>query len=257
MSPALVPVLALALACTADPSPSATAPEPVVAPPSVQEPAPVVAPRAPVSVPSEPALSSFTGQATHLGAGLWCAFYPLGWSDDGRFAWATERRGNDMALEYGATWRVLPVGAAGPRPMLGFGGEDFPEGATLAWAWEQRREQVDALLAEQGILAGGTALEPLPADTPAGRLEARWELGELQDFARPAKLLVRWDGGEEVTFFETELSELTGEPPPPSMIRSPSGAHAVLVIPRVRGEPVEALVDVIYEVRGLPLEAAP
>ncbi len=259
MTRTLIPLLALSLACTAGPD----APDDVQQPPSdvpevqVPDEGGAVPDRVPVTVPTEPALSSFTGQGTHLGIGLWCAFYPLGWSDSGRFAWATERRVNDMAIEYGAIWHVMQAGAESvDQENVGFGTEEFPEDATLAWAWEQQKDRVSTLLGGALILAGGTALHPLPAETPMGKLDARWELGELADFARPGKLLIRWDDGPETAILETEFSDLAGEPEPPQLILSPTHHHGVLVIPVVTGEPVEALVDVQYRLHGLELVAA-
>lgn len=262
MSRALLPLLTLSLACAGAPDPVVPQPAPVA--PAVMDPAPdqgavqpaaeAAPPRPTVSVPSGPALSSFTGQGTHLGSGLWCAFYPLGWSDDGRFAWATERRGNDMALEYGALWQVLHLGSDAEAKFVAYGAEDFPEDATLAWAWSQHSATVEALLTEQTILAGGTELLSLPASTPAGQLEARWELGEVQEYdQRPIRLLIRWDGGPEAAIYEGVRSTLVGDPDPPRLILSPSGQHAVVVYTVVRGEPVEALVDVEYHLHGLVL----
>jgi len=260
MNHAYLPLLALALGCSTAVEPAAT--DPVIEP-SAQGPAPEArgpapeaqgpAPRPTVSVPSVPALFSFTGQGTHLGMGLWCAFYPLGWSDDGRFAWATEHRGNDMALEYGAIWQVLQVGSDAEVPFVAFGGETFPDNATLPWAWSQHSTAVEALLKDHFIMAGGTELLSLPAETMVGRLEARWELGEVVDFERSAHLLIRWDGGEEAAVYEGALSELVGAPDAPKLILSPSGQHAVLVYSVVHGEPVEALVDLQYRVHGLQL----
>jgi hypothetical protein len=259
MTTALFPVIALTIACSSAPAPAPPTGESRPAP-AAEEPAPaapeastVPPARGPVSIPIEPALSSFTGQGTQRGIGLWSAFYPLGWSDDGRFAWAVERWVNDMAIEYGATWSVLHVGSELEREVVGFGAEDFPEGARLAWAWERQRVRVEDLLAEGRILAGGTELTPLPAETMVGLLEARWELGEMRGHQRPATLLIRLGGGQESAVFETELSDLAGAPAAPSLVLSPSGQHAALVIPTVRGEPVEALVDVEYVVRGLQL----
>ncbi len=246
------------LACSPDPAVFTGSAEPRQ--PQLPHPAPeqpVVPLRPLVQVPSEPALKSFTGQATHLGAGLWCAFYPLGWSDDGRFAWAVERRANDMALEYGASWRVMAVGATVAEEHVGWSAEDFPEDAQLAWAWSNQTERVERLLTEHKIMAGGTELLPLPVDTPAGRLEARWELGEIEDTLRPARLLIRWDVGPEQAIVETLRSDIAPEPQPPALMVSPTGHHAALVVPVVRGEPVEALVDVEYRVHGLELGTSP
>ncbi len=212
-----------------------------------------VALRPEVSVPPGAALSHFSGQAVHLDTGLWCAFYPLGWSDDGRFAWATEHRTNDMGHEYGAIWQVLRVGSDAEVPFVAYGGETFPDNATLPWAWSQHADAVDAFLKEHFILAGGTELLPLPAETMVGRLEARWELGDVVDYARSARLLIRWDGGQETPVYEGSLSELAGAPQEPRLILSPSGQHAVLVYSVVHGEPVEALVDLRYQVHGLQL----
>jgi hypothetical protein len=207
-----------------------------------------------VSVPGGPSLSSFSGQAVHLDAGLWCAFYPLGWSDDGRFAWATERRANDMALEYGATWWVLHLGSNAEPAFVAYGAEEFPENATLAWAWSQHAPAVEALLTEQTILAGGTELLALPADTPAGRLAARWDLGEVEEYdQRSVRLLISWDGGQEAAIFEGTRSTLVGDPEPAKLILSPGGQHAAIVYSVVHGEPVEALIDVQYRVHGLVL----
>ena len=249
-------LLALCLACSPSLQPvledgSVSVPPPVAAQAAPIDPLPPLRPT--VTAPSEPALFSFTGQGTHLGAGLWCAFYPLGWSDDGRFAWATERRGNDMALEYGALWQVLHVGSTAQAEFVAYGGEAFPEDATLGWAWDKHRVAVEALLTEQTILAGGTELLALPAETAAGRLEARWELGEEQDVERPIRLLIRWDGGQEQAVYEGSRSTLVGDPDAPRLILSPSGQHGVLVFSVVHGEPVEALVDVQYQVHGLVL----
>jgi hypothetical protein len=261
MKPFPLVLFALALSCSGEPeAPQRVAPPPEPATageepsvPSAPPADPVQERRPPVSAPAEPALHSFTGQGTHQGAGLWCAFYPLGWSDDGRFAWAAERRANDMALEYGAVWSVMHVGSVVNQESVGFSAQDFPEDAQLAWAWERQRDRVEALLSEQTILAGGTELLPLPSVTPMGTLSARWELGPLEDFDRPASLLIRWDDGPEQEILATRWSDLAPEPQPPSLILAPSGEHAVLVIPVVEGEPVEALVGVEYRVHGLAL----
>jgi hypothetical protein len=254
-------LLALALGCTREPS----APDVEVAspPPAAVEPAPEPPPvtpepepeerRPPVSQPSEPALHSFTGQATHLGSGLWCAFYPLGWSDDGRFAWVEERRVNDMALEYGVVWHVRHIGSDTAERTLDVGTYDFDEDPTLAWAWEQKRAEVQALLTEETILAGGTDLQALPASTPMGTLSARWELGPVEEFQRSSELFIRWDEGPEQSIFASKISDLAPEPEAPRLLLAPGGAYAVLVIPVTRGEPVEALVDVQYVVHGLVL----
>ena len=256
MTLALMPISVLLVSCSPPPEPVALppVPNPLPAVEPGPAPAPAPAPRPAVTIPSEPALSSFTGQATHLGAGHWCAFYPLGWSDDGRFAWATERRANDMAIEYGASWRVRRSDESGELAALHHGSEAFPEDATLAWAWAQRQVEVDALLAEHGILAGGTTLTALPADTPAGRLEARWTIGVERESQRPGQLELLWPDGRTQSLWQGDLPTLAGEPALPSLIRSPSGTLGVLVLPLVTREPVEALVDVDYMVFGLSLD---
>ena len=251
MNHAYLPLLALTLGCPTAVEPAPTGP---ALEPAVQAPEPWTPPVRPaVTVPGGPSLSNFSGQAVHLNTGLWCAFYPLGWSDDGRFAWATERRANDMALEYGAIWQVLQVGSDAEVPFVAFGGETFPDNATLPWAWSQHSTAVEALLKDHFIMAGGTELLSLPAETMVGLLEARWELGDVVDFERSAHLLIRWDGGEEAAVYEGVRSDLAGAPDAPKLILSPSGQHAVLVYSVVQGEPVEALVDVQYRVHGLQL----
>lgn len=243
---------ALCFACSTPTEP--TGPAPISAPPEVSQelmPAPPPPPRPPVTVPTEPALYSFTGQATHQGVGLWCAFYPLGWSDDGRFAWATVHRSNDMNHRLLATWHVRDMGPGVAAGELYHGAEIFPDDATLSWAWSQRQEEVDALLDEHGIRAGGTVPLTLPATTPWGHLEARWELGDQPGWDRPARMELRWPDGRSQLLFEGSLPDLGGSPTQPSLFYAPSDRYAAVVQPLIAREPAEALMEVSYLVEGL------
>jgi hypothetical protein len=231
--------------------------EPIPAP--AAEPVPPPDPPALPQPPAAPALESFTGQATHLGNGLRCAFYPLGWSSDGHFAYAEERMVNDMALEYGVRWATIDATTGVETTLHHWSSLDWDDGPpTLTDAWQASLEPLRAQLEQQGIAAyPEQQLSSLPLELATGTIDAAWTVTPVHELEHRAQLRVTAADGSGYTALDTAISTLVGAPAEPLALLSPDGAHALILAQVVRGEPVEALVDLDYQLFPLSSPPAP
>lgn len=237
-------LLLLLLACTPAPTPE-PAPEP--APPAVEESAAIEV--AEVSVPADPARASFTGQATDQGMGLYCALYPLGWSESGQLAWAFERRASDMELSYRADWSLLDT-ATGETEVHTYSDEDPDQ--VLSKVWASQQAEVDALLA--GVHGPAPELRPFPTTTPWGELAVAWTVEpSAKGHERDVALTLTSSQGWTQIVWKGTVEDLTLPMREPALVLSPDQQHAVVVVEVVEGV-VEALADVRWHL--IPLQPA-
>ena len=254
--PALLSLLVPALLACSPPATSPATPQSPTVEAPTQPPAPgEVPPPLPAHyLPPAAQRQHLSGQSAHLGVGRHCAFYAIGWSHDGAFAYATDTRSDDMGREYTARWQVLdPSGA--PAGSLDYQVAEWSDEAQarFAGAWQARQGQIDDLLHQHGIQPdSATDPLPLPQELGGGTVDARWELAPLDALLQRATLTMSGPvPGQQRVLYDQPISRLQVLPPQAHLIRHRDAHHAALLAEVVEGDPVEGMVTLRYLVYAL------